>query len=185
MPDGGSSSGGAPAGAGVVTETGGATSHAAVVSRALGLPCVVGCGAGVTAMLAGKPVTVDGDNGIVYAGLLEIERPDPDADPHLQRLGQWAEEAVEIQIVDAVPDGLEDTVVNLDVLEGVESDADTLRRALDGVTAVRGALLARDDVLATAVEAGVTTLVVPNRLLATIGVAHLLAPEPRAREERR
>ena len=33
----------------VVTETGGATSHAAVVSRSLGVPCVVGCGEGVSA----------------------------------------------------------------------------------------------------------------------------------------
>ena len=37
----------------VVTEQGGGTSHAAVVGRALGLPCVVGCGKGALEALAG------------------------------------------------------------------------------------------------------------------------------------
>src|SRR6202012_6053340 len=46
---------------GVVTETGGVTSHAAVVSRELGRAAVVGCGGGVAEALAGKVVTVDGN----------------------------------------------------------------------------------------------------------------------------
>ena len=44
----------------IVTEIGGATSHAAVVSREIGTPAVVGCGAGVAAALDGRVVTVDG-----------------------------------------------------------------------------------------------------------------------------
>lgn len=52
----------------VVTETGGATSHAAVVSRELGRPCVVGCGQGTVTALAGELVTVDGGRGRVLAG---------------------------------------------------------------------------------------------------------------------
>jgi pyruvate,orthophosphate dikinase len=169
----------------VVTETGGATSHAAVVSRGLGRPCVVGCGAATVKALAGRPVTVDGDNGVVYAGLLDIERPDPDADPHLRRLGQWADETLDLTILEATPAELEHTVVDLDFLEGADGEPDELRRALQGVTAVKGALLARDDVLETAVEAGVTTLIVPDRLLASVAVAHLLAPEPHPPEDRR
>src|SRR5258708_39960240 len=50
----------------IVTELGGATSHAAVVSRELGLPAVVGCGAGVAAALDGRSVTVYGGAGEVY-----------------------------------------------------------------------------------------------------------------------
>ncbi len=53
----------------VVTERGGATSHAAVVTRALGCPSVVGVGEDATADWAGRNVTVDGSAGIVYAGL--------------------------------------------------------------------------------------------------------------------
>ncbi|MDT5273965.1 MAG: pyruvate, orthophosphate dikinase, partial [Mycobacterium sp.] len=55
---------------GIVTETGGATSHAAVVSRELGRAAVVGCGSGVTESLAGKLVTVDGNAGEVRDGNL-------------------------------------------------------------------------------------------------------------------
>jgi pyruvate,orthophosphate dikinase len=56
----------------IVTELGGATSHAAVVSRELGLPAVVGCGAGVAAALDGRSITVDGGAGEIYDGVLEL-----------------------------------------------------------------------------------------------------------------
>ncbi len=53
---------------GIVTETGGATSHAAVVSRELGRAAVVGCGSGVSDALADRLVTVDGNVGEVRSG---------------------------------------------------------------------------------------------------------------------
>jgi pyruvate,orthophosphate dikinase len=66
----------------VVTELGGATSHAAVVSRELGRPAVVGCGVGVAAALDGREVTVDGGAGEVFEGVLELtawsEQDSPD-----------------------------------------------------------------------------------------------------------
>ncbi|MEV5837713.1 pyruvate, phosphate dikinase [Nocardia sp. NPDC052112] len=52
----------------VVTEFGGSTSHAALVCREIGLPCVVGCGAGTVDTLTGKTVTVDGATGTVFEG---------------------------------------------------------------------------------------------------------------------
>jgi pyruvate,orthophosphate dikinase len=55
---------------GVVTDVGGAASHAAVVSRELGRVAVVGCGHGVAASLAGKQITVDGYEGEVREGNL-------------------------------------------------------------------------------------------------------------------
>jgi pyruvate,orthophosphate dikinase len=57
---------------GIVTEVGGASSHAAVVSRELGRVAVVGCGQGVAASLAGKQITVDGNKGEVREGSLEL-----------------------------------------------------------------------------------------------------------------
>jgi pyruvate,orthophosphate dikinase len=54
--------------AGILTEIGGATSHAAVVSRELGVPCVVGCGQGVIAGIEGKLVTLDASSGQVLEG---------------------------------------------------------------------------------------------------------------------
>ncbi|HWH29542.1 MAG TPA: pyruvate, phosphate dikinase [Mycobacteriales bacterium] len=76
--------------AAIVTEIGGATSHAAVVSRELGTPCVVGCGTGTVARLAGREVTVDGSTGEVFEGLLPVAASGEHATPHLDRLAQWA-----------------------------------------------------------------------------------------------
>lgn len=77
----------------VVTERGGSTSHAAVVTRALGRPSVVGVGEGVTAELLGEELTVDGSAGVVYRGILETEDVDPASVPGLETLIEWAREA--------------------------------------------------------------------------------------------
>ncbi|MCA2292842.1 pyruvate, phosphate dikinase [Mycobacterium avium] len=74
----------------IVTELGGSTSHAAVVSRELGRPAVVGCGPGSLARLIGKEVTVDGGAGLVYAGLLPVVEPCSQNDPDLTQLASWA-----------------------------------------------------------------------------------------------
>ena len=74
----------------VVTDVGGATSHAAVVGRQLGKPCVVGCGEGTAARLAGREVTVDGDGGRVLAGRLSLVRPSEQDHPYLARLAEFA-----------------------------------------------------------------------------------------------
>jgi pyruvate,orthophosphate dikinase len=52
----------------VVTEVGGVTSHAAVISREIGRPAVVGCGSGLIDALNGRLITVDGTAGQVRAG---------------------------------------------------------------------------------------------------------------------
>ena len=61
---------------GLMTEQGGSTSHAAVVSRELGRPCVVGCGSNTVTALAGQRVTLDGATGRVWAGNLAVEQID-------------------------------------------------------------------------------------------------------------
>jgi pyruvate, orthophosphate dikinase len=75
---------------GIVTEIGGATSHAAVVSREIGRPAVVGCGAGVVAALAGKMITVDGDEGEVREGVLERTAWSETDSPDLAELAEIA-----------------------------------------------------------------------------------------------
>ena len=54
--------------AAIVTERGGRTCHAAIISRELGVPCVVGA-AGAAALGDGREVTVDGGEGLVYDGV--------------------------------------------------------------------------------------------------------------------
>ena len=52
----------------IVTDQGGQTSHAAIVSRELGIPCVVGTKVATTTLKMDQVVTVDGKNGLVYLG---------------------------------------------------------------------------------------------------------------------
>jgi pyruvate,water dikinase len=52
----------------IVTDRGGRTAHAAIVSRELGIPCVVGTEKATTTLTDGKIITVDGSHGKVYNG---------------------------------------------------------------------------------------------------------------------
>jgi pyruvate,orthophosphate dikinase len=80
---------------GIVTAIGGKSSHAAVVARGMGVPCVVGCGAisinergKVATIKAGDKtvtikegdwVSIDGATGAVYLGQAETQDPDPNS----------------------------------------------------------------------------------------------------------
>jgi pyruvate, water dikinase len=55
----------------IVTDRGGRTAHAAIVSRELGIPCVVGTGEATKILHDGQTVTVDGARGVVYDGRAE------------------------------------------------------------------------------------------------------------------
>lgn len=56
--------------AGLITDRGGQTSHAAIVSRELGLPCVVGTGTATKKLKNGQKVTINGRTGEVHLGEL-------------------------------------------------------------------------------------------------------------------
>ena len=91
------------AAAGVLTSRGGATSHAAVIARGIGKPCVVGAGAmvvdgdagrltvGAREVRRGALLTIDGGTGCVFEGVQALHVPAPsDA---VQTLLGWAAEA--------------------------------------------------------------------------------------------
>ncbi len=81
--------GGMQAARGILTQTGGKTSHAAVVARGWGKCCIVGCAAlridydarrvnvNGTMLGEGDEITLDGSTGEVYRGALELSRPEP------------------------------------------------------------------------------------------------------------
>jgi pyruvate,water dikinase len=63
--------------AAIVTDRGGRTCHAAIVSRELGVPCIVGTGDGTRLISDGETVTVccaEGETGTVYRGALPVDR---------------------------------------------------------------------------------------------------------------
>jgi len=60
----------------IVTNRGGRTCHAAIISRELGIPCVIGTGDGTSKLAHGSKATVDCSEGIgrIYEGLLKYRR---------------------------------------------------------------------------------------------------------------
>ncbi len=140
----------------VVTEQGGSTSHAAVVSRALGRPCVVGTGSGAVAR-AGQAVTVDGAAGLVYAGTLATEIPHEHDHPQLARLIEWAQELSAVRVIRSGP-GDRDDGIDIDrvVAEGAIED---IAGALAGHTTARGSGLSNPEIARIARRSGVTTMI--------------------------
>jgi pyruvate,water dikinase len=60
----------------IVTNRGGRTCHAAIISRELGIPCVIGTGTGTKVIKSGQEITVssaEGETGYIYLGLLDFE----------------------------------------------------------------------------------------------------------------
>jgi pyruvate,orthophosphate dikinase len=94
--------------AGILTATGGMTSHAAVVARGMGKCCVVGASAlqidyGRRQLVAsgktireGDLITIDGGSGEVFLGEV-LTLPAPPSE-HLQRLLSWADEARRLRV---------------------------------------------------------------------------------------
>jgi pyruvate,orthophosphate dikinase len=88
---------------GVLTARGGMTSHAAVVARGMGKPCVTGAGKLVidyhagsiatngTLLKAGERITIDGATGEVFAGSIPMVEASPGED--FETLMAWADEA--------------------------------------------------------------------------------------------
>ena len=94
---------------GILTSRGGMTSHAAVVARGMGKPCVAGCGdlfvdgekgemtIGGETFKAGDVVTINGSTGAVIAGAPALVPPHMD-DPNLVTIMGWADETRRLKV---------------------------------------------------------------------------------------
>ncbi|SDA42651.1 phosphoenolpyruvate synthase [Methanobrevibacter millerae] len=58
---------------GIVTDEGGVTCHASIISRELGIPCVVGTGDATQTLKENTGVTLDGKKGLVFEGITEVK----------------------------------------------------------------------------------------------------------------
>ena len=59
----------------IITNKGGQTSHAAIVSRELSIPCIVGTKTATRSLKNGQEITVNGSSGEIFAGLLDQSIP--------------------------------------------------------------------------------------------------------------
>lgn len=94
---------------GILTARGGMTSHAAVVTRAMGKPCVVGCSAvsineaagtckiGSKTFKEGDMLTINGTTGEVIEGALELVQPDI-SKGNFKVIMDWANKARKLQV---------------------------------------------------------------------------------------
>ncbi len=62
---------------GIVTDEGGVTCHASIISRELGIPCVVGTGDATKTLKENTGVTLDGKKGLVFEGITEVKEEAP------------------------------------------------------------------------------------------------------------
>ncbi len=102
---------------GILTSEGGATSHAAVVARQFGIPCVVGASAiridqenrlvraGEVTVKEGDWVSVDGTTGEVFIGQIETVSPSLDEQTDLLTLLDWADELAATDGIRKAPEG--------------------------------------------------------------------------------
>ncbi len=164
----------------VVTEQGGTTSHAAVVSRALGLPCVVGCGDGALRGLEGRTTTVDGDGGRVFDCPLPVKAPDENHQHGVGDLILWARELSPLTVYGTaapLPPGLsEDDIVDLDRTPGGE-DSERIENLLLGARAARGGALNSEAGVTRAMAAGVEVIIVREQLPALLTAIRHAADE--------
>ncbi len=150
----------------VLTETGGLTSHAAVVGRALGVPCIVGCGSGSLLKLEGKEVTVDATSGKIFEGYLPVVQPKESDDPRLVSIKRWASDQCPIKVVErssVVPQ----EVFDLDDLDDCDSP-EKIPLYLKGQKVVSGSVLDSGVGVLAAIQCGVETIVTDNPLAVTL-----------------
>jgi len=150
----------------IITELGGATSHAAVVSREIHRPCIVGCGTDTVTSLVGQVVTIDGEKGQIWAGPLEVVERDEATLADFEQIYRWASELVPLRVYrpGREPAG----TVDLDALganwhEGLVAGAH-----------VRGTILNSEEGLIAALAAKVSSITVPQALPTLLDLVDLV-----------
>jgi pyruvate,water dikinase len=92
--------------AAIVTDEGGMTCHAAIVSRELGTPAVVGTRTATAVLKQGQMVTVDGEKGFVYDGVLE-QPPAKSATPGTNIVASPLITATSVKVNVSIPEAAE------------------------------------------------------------------------------
>ncbi len=165
----------------IVTAEGGATCHAAVVSRALGLPCVVGCGPAVLGAFGDRTVTVDGGAGCVYDGALAVVEPEERDDPALMQLAAWAAPRAPFKVYEPSQAPAGAKIADLDHLPRGE-EPEMMSRLVIGHDGAKGRALASDAGIAAAIRAGLEFIVISPVLPALLAACAAVSERASAEE---
>jgi pyruvate,water dikinase len=92
----------------IVTDKGGITSHAAIVSRELAIPCVVGTETATQVIKTGNEYTVDSRNGIIYEGILKEAKESATSQSNITFSDPVPVTATKIYMNLGVPEKIED-----------------------------------------------------------------------------
>jgi pyruvate,orthophosphate dikinase len=170
----------------VATELGGSTSHAAVVGRALGLPCAVGCGIGALAGLTGRLVTVDGRLGKVFEGALPVEKPDENDNALLCTLTKWASERSPLRVLPPGAPGAMDAFDLGDVAAAADPEKiGEVLASLKSARGARGGAVASAEGVRAAIAAGLEFIVADPVLPPLLRAARLASeavPAPKEKQ---
>ena len=98
----------------IVTDTGGVASHASIVSRELGIPCIVGTSNATQILKDGDIITVDGFTGKIYSGDVKLKQPVSEAKKEKERYEKAGKEETVTEVK-----------VNIDIPEYAEKAAAT------------------------------------------------------------
>ncbi len=150
----------------IITELGGATSHAAVVSREIHRPCIVGCGAGTVTGLAGQVVTIDGESGTIWDGALAVVERDEATVTDFEHIYRWASPLVPLRVY--VPKRAPEGLVDLDQF------GDQWRAGLTPGAHVSGTALDSEEGLIAALGARVASITVPHALPVLLDLVDLV-----------
>jgi pyruvate,orthophosphate dikinase len=102
---------------GILTSEGGATSHAAVVARQFGVPCIVGASSvvidmdkrvmtvGDVVVKEGEWISLDGTSGEVFIGKIELTNPNFEEQKDLLKFLEWADEICATKGIRKAPEG--------------------------------------------------------------------------------
>ncbi len=118
----------------IVTDSGGTTSHAAIVSRELGIPCVVGTMTATALLQNGREITVDGYSGKVYEGLMRVETPKPQAPVYASSNNAMPMSSTPQPMSSEVPRTITEIKLIMDIPDLAEHHRDL---AIDGIGLMR------------------------------------------------
>ncbi len=116
--------------AGVVTETGGGTSHAAILARSRGIPAVSGCEGILAQVQSGEPIIVDGRDGVV------LLRPDPETVSAYRKIQREFFQLKDQLIANRDQPAASQDGVQVELLANINSTADARMAGQVGATGV-------------------------------------------------